>query len=334
MQFATQQEDNQFEEDANFGGGGNDGGFDDDINNNDDEDLSNDAVSHAASQHSRKSNVSQASSKQSRQSNESEKSQMSKQSSLSDVEEEEEEVPKKKKGKKSSSAKTKAPITPTSVLRTKKSKKKKQTNNRVNWSTPNGTSIGIPAGNREYEHVPVSDYKEQYAPGEEPKTPGGSNLRRSRRARFKPLQFWKNEKLLYEAQNEQGMLGEAMGDMSVVAGVMHALPTPYKEVKRKETENNHNKKGKKRGRGGSDEEDSDGDTKRTKSPFDDKVLRKKYRIHNGESGSVWSETLESATDIKLVSRLDNRSFSKLPLSSTRKKRESKVVGFASQAFHV
>lgn len=169
---------------------------------------------------------------------------------------------------------------------------------------------------------------------EEPKTPGGSNLRRSRRARFKPLQFLKNKKLLYEAQNEQGMLGEAMGDMSVVAGVMHALPTPYKEVKRKETENNHNKKGKKRGRGGSDEEDSDGDTKRTKSPFDDKVLRKKYRIHNGESGSVCSETLESATDIKLVSRLDNRPFSELPLSSTRKKRESKVVGFASQAFHV
>ena len=44
--------------------------------------------------------------------------------------------------------------------------------------------------------------------------------------------------------------------------------------------------------------------------------------------------MEDTTQLKLVSRLDNRSFSKLPLSTTRGKRESKVVGFASQAFHV
>ena len=92
---------------------------------------------------------------------------------------------------------------------------------------------------------------------------------------------------------------------------------------------------KKRGRGGDSDDDSDGreSSKRAKSPFDDKTLRKKFRIHNGESGAAWSETLESATDMKIASRLDNRSFSKLPLSSTRKKSESKVVGFASQAFH-
>jgi centromere protein C len=113
---------------------------------------------------------------------------------------------------------------------------------------------------------------------------------------------------------------------------MHALPTPYKEVKREVKE----KKTKKRKKG--DDDDSDDDTTRKSvkesSPFDDKPLRKKVRIKNGESGSAWSETLESSTDMKIVSRLDNRSFSKLPLSTTRKKRESKVVGFASQAFHV
>ena len=156
-------------------------------------------------------------------------------------------------------------------------------------------------------------------------------------AKFEPLKFWKNEKLIYEAQSEQGLLGEAMGDMPVVAGVMHALPTPYKEVKRKEPESKKKAAAagkKKRGRDSDDDSDGGESSKRAKSPFDDKTLRKKFRIHNGESGSVWSETLESATDIKIVSRLGNRSFSKLPLSSTRKKRESKVVGFASQAFHV
>jgi hypothetical protein len=58
------------------------------------------------------------------------------------------------------------------------------------------------------------------------------------------------------------------------------------------------------------------------------------RIHNGESGKVWSETLASAIETKIVSRIDNRTFSKLPLSALREKRESKVVGLISQSFHV
>lgn len=198
MQFATQQDD-QFDDDNDFGGG-NDGGFDDE------------EVSHQASQKSRDS--SKASSKSEQQPEESE----------------DESPPQKKKSKKSSKQ---APITPTSVLRTKKSKKKKQQHNRhVNFSTPNGRSTGIPMANRDYKSIPVSEYKDSYAPGEEPRTPGGTTvLRRSGRAKFKPLSFWKNEKLIYEAQNEKGLLGEAMGDMPVVSGVMHALPTMYKEPK-------------------------------------------------------------------------------------------------------
>ena len=91
----------------------------------------------------------------------------------------------------------KSPITtPTSVLRTKKSKSKKPQPKSVNWSTPNGTA-GYPTANREYELHPVSEYKQRYDEGEEPKTPGGTELRRSRRARFKPLLFWKNEREIY-----------------------------------------------------------------------------------------------------------------------------------------
>ena len=319
MQLATQQLDDNDNHSFGGGGGGNDYFGDDDDNNV------------VASQRSRGSS-----------------------SKDDDDSAEEEEVPKKKKSKnellvdkkqKKQQQTATTPVTPTSVLRTskasKKNNKKKQTANRVNWSTPNGTSKGIPAGPREYEAIPVTDYKANYAPGEEPQTPGGSALRRSRRAKFKPLQFWKNEKLIYEAQNEEGLLGEAMGDMPVVAGVMHALPTPYKEVKRREREtakpsNKDTKKNKKRKHGdeeSGDEEDEDV-SRASMEPFDDKALRKKYRIRNGESGTVWSETLESATDTKIVSRLDNRTFSKLPLSSTRSKRESKVVGFASQSFHI
>lgn len=236
----------------------------------------------------------------------------------------------KKKDERESSVDT----TPTSVLRTsKKSKKKKQiTSNRVNWSTPTGISRGIPAGNRDYESVPVSVYREDRDEDE-------ASLRRSHRARFAPLAFWKNEKLIYEAQHEEGILGDAMGDMPVVVAVQKAQPTPYKEVKRtvpeKKKTKSKNKEGKRKRGGDSDsEEDDDTNVSSTKKQFDDATLRKKYRIHNGESGKVWSETLESATETKIVSRIDNRTFSKLPLSASRKKRESKVVGFASQSFHV
>jgi len=296
------------EEDASFGGGGDDGGFDDDP---------------AAGEGFRGGRLSGS-------------GDSAKGSSEEGAEEEEERPPKKEKSnrddkKKKRQEREREPITPTSVLRTSKKSKRKQptTTNRVNWSTPNGISRGIPAGNRDYEAVPISEYKDDV--GEDP------SLRRSRRARFAPLQFWKNEKLVYEAQNEEGILGKAMGDMPVVAFVQKAQPTPYKEVKRTAPEKKKKKDGKRKsGKGGGDsDEGSDGDdTSVSRKQFDDKVLRKKYRVNNGESGKVWSETLESATDTKIVSRIDNRTFSKLPLSTSRRKSESKVVGFASQGFHV
>jgi len=363
MRLATQGSE-EGGEDVDFGGGndGDDFGGDDDGFHNDGMDANDDAASRQASlvseksrksDHSYKSDKSQVSdkSRKSSKSYKSDKSEFSRKSQASsngseesraserppspDEEEAEkshddaEESPEKKRSKHGRPRKDAPPAsTPKSVLHGKKSKrkkKKKQQQARVNWSTPTGTSTGIATGNRSFEAVPVSDYKEEYPSGEEPKTPGGSNLRRSRRARFQPLQFWKNEKLIYEAQNEKGLLGKAMGDMPVVSGVMHALPTPYKEKKKREFPKRKRTP---------DEGSDDDDAKRSGAPFDDRALRKRHRIRSGESGSVWSETLESATDVKIVSRLDNRSFSKLPLSSARRSRESKVVGFASQAFHV
>ena len=241
---------------------------------------------------------------------------------------------KKTQSKKKDERESSVDTTPTSVLRTskKKTKKKQTTSNRVNWSTPTGISRGIPAGNRDYEAVPVSVYRED-------RDEDGASLRRSHRARFAPLAFWKNEKLIYEAQHEEGILGEAMGDMPVVVAVQKAQPTPYKEVKRtvpekKKTKSKNKESTRKRGGDTDSGDDDDTNVSSTKKQFDDATLRKKYRIHNGESGKVWSETLESATETKIVSRIDNRTFSKLPLSASRKKRESKVVGFASQSFHV
>ena len=311
MKFAAPEVD----EEVDFGDGGGDG-FDDDMGP---PDYDGDDVSARASQKSRASS----------------KSGKSDDVDMYDDGEEDEPEPPKKKVKKTMSRKSdSSSTTPTSVLRNtekggKKKKKKDAKKSSVKFSTPNGVSQGIPTGNREYEAVPVSDYRGD----DEATTPGGSRLRRSKRARFKPLDFWKNEKLIYEPQRETGLLGEAMGDMPVVAGVMHALPTPYKVPKPRPKKDDDepkkkSKKGKKRSGDDSDDDEPSGE------PFDDKSLRKKYKIRSGESGHVWSETLENTLPTKVVSRIDGRSFSKLPLSTDRKKRESKVVGFASQAFHV
>lgn len=210
-----------------------------------------------------------------------------------------------------------------------------------NQSTPDGHE-GVPAGNREYSMVPVSDYKDSPSNDPTSRTPGGSSLRRSRRARFEPIKWWKNERLVYGPQNEEGLLGEAMGDMPVVTGVNRALPTPYKEVKRERKASTVAASAAAEGlggkRGGKKRSGEDAAVMRVEDmpPFDDKVLRKKYKktFSNGETGSVWSETFEETTETKIVSRLSNRNFSKLPLSKSRKKGESKKVGQASQAFHV
>eukprot|EP00986_Skeletonema_menzelii_P004593 scaffold1572_cov141-Skeletonema_menzelii.AAC.8 len=299
LQLATQ-EDN----DVDFGGG-NDGYDDDDM-----------GIS-AKSSHRSKSSQSQST-----QDNNSE-------------EEEEVPPPKKQRGRPKKEKDT-PPVTPTSVLRTKKSKKGKNVKSKVvKWSTPNGHE-GIPAANREYASVPVSDYKN--SPSEDPtsRTPGGSSLRRSRRARFEPIQWWKNERLVYGPQNEEGYLGEAMGDMPVVTHVNKALPTPYKEVKRERKAPVEAAAGGGK-RGGKKRSGEEAMMRVEDMPkFDDKAFRKKYKktFSDGESGSVWSETFEETTETKIVSRLSNRNFSQLPLSKSRKKGESKKVGRASQAFHV
>jgi centromere protein C len=137
---------------------------------------------------------------------------------------------------------------------TVQSKKPKRSKKKVTYSSP----MGYPAGNREYEFVPVSDFKE---------SPKDKNVRRSRRARTKPLAFWKNERPFYEAHNETGILGEAMGNMPVVTAFIAAQPTPYKKRKVTAVASTSNKKKKSAKQAGGVVEVED-------TPFDTKKLRK------------------------------------------------------------
>jgi centromere protein C len=137
---------------------------------------------------------------------------------------------------------------------------------------------GYPIGNRDYTEVPVSDLIEP--------SPSDPNLRRSRRARTAPLNFWKNEKQVFGAHEEDGDIGEAMGDMPVVKKVLRALPTPYR--KRTVTEGAKKRPGRPKTATGQPEEFT---------PFDARKLRKKYNVVDGEMAQIWDAGADDIADM-------------------------------------
>jgi len=189
------------------------------------------------------------------------------------------------------------------------------TGKRVRYATP--PVRGYAVGNREYNPVPVTEYKDM------------DGTRRSKRARFPVLAFWKNERLVYEAHNEEGDLGEALGDMPVVTKVIKALPTPYKRknmMKRKDSSNNRKKINKM--------EDSKENNSKKDTPFDASKLRRKYDVKDGESANVWNEGERATENQRVICFNENMAGVELPINGKRSKGESKNVGRASQAFSV
>merc|ERR1711865_142070 len=144
-------------------------------------------------------------------------------------------------------------FTPKMKKGTKKQKKRKKRN--VIFSPK-----GIPTGNRDYEMVPIGTLIEG--------SPDEAGPRRSRRAKVKPLEYWRNEKMEYGAHNEDGYMGEVFGNMPVVTGIQKALPTPYK--KRKPQVNDRSAVAKKKRRKNFiDDDDKD---KVEKRQFDSKMM--------------------------------------------------------------
>lgn len=157
----------------------------------------------------------------------------------------------------------------------KRSKKNKKKNNRRVVFSPKG----IPTGNREYETVPIGALIEG--------SPDDDGPRRSRRAKFKPLQFWRGEKLQYGAHEERGYIGKAFGDMPIVTGVQKALPTPYKKRKQVTKKSAPTK--------GSRKKNSDDDSAEDEE-YNSRKLRRKYKYNDGEEALLWHDILEENND--------------------------------------
>ena len=105
-------------------------------------------------------------------------------------------------------------------------KKKTRSRKRVNISTPEATTYGriYQAADRDYETIPLDSI--EMSEDDEDR----NGLRRSRRRRFRPVEFWKNERPAYGANTMSGTLAEIYGDMPMVTGIIKAKPTPYKKI--------------------------------------------------------------------------------------------------------
>ena len=159
----------------------------------------------------------------------------------------------------------------TPVQRSRRQRKKKNRN--VVFSPK-----GVPIANRDYETVPIGTLVED--------SPDETGPRRSRRARFKPLEFWRGEKMQFGAHNEYGYIGKAFGDMPIVTGIQKALPTPYKKRKPKTTNLGAKKSSRK-----DESSESNGFEE-----FNSKKLRRKYKFHDGEEAYLWDDITEDTAD--------------------------------------
>lgn len=221
----------------------------------------------------------------------------------------------------------------------RKQSKKKKKQRHVAFSPK-----GMPIANRSYQRKPLDDFAVDFSDDEY------EGVRRSRRAKCKPLDFWRNERLEYGAHNETGMLGAVMGDMPVVVNVITAEDTPYKKRKPVKPKKNDSKKKK-----------NQSNTEEEVKPYNLSKLKKKYKVVEGDVANLWDDLIDDPADMskssqeevvvscqcqltqllffletatEVIAYADNLEPSDLPLSNQRDEKDGFAVGQAAQAFNI
>mmetsp|Transcript_16597 Transcript_16597/g.23656 ORF Transcript_16597/g.23656 Transcript_16597/m.23656 type:complete len:758 (+) Transcript_16597:192-2465(+) len=220
-------------------------------------------------------------------------------------------------------------------------KKKRKDNNRhlVEDDTADLPARTPPGGvMAQYKLISVDHYKDHHLDDDEEE-----GLRRSKRAKFPPLKWWKNERLIFESSDKRESFSEFAAqadiDMPIVTKVQAALPTPAKPKKtsaKKATSKNMKNESSKKKSGTSSDNDSAEDQPSPLSitPFDSTRLRSKYNIFDGNEALVWDEEAGDLKEKKLVAYSSDMTATRLPKTTGRGRHESNVLGFASQAFNV
>ncbi|KAL3941093.1 MAG: hypothetical protein SGBAC_004500 [Bacillariaceae sp.] len=234
--------------------------------------------------------------------------------SLRKQREKEEKAELRRKKKKRRGSDTSSSDDDESTLHTpiRKQTKKKKKQRHVAFSPK-----GMPIANRAYQRKPLDDFAVDFSDDEY------EGVRRSRRAKCKPLDFWRNERLEYGAHNETGMLGAVMGDMPVVVNVITAEDTPYKKRKPVKPKKNNSKKKK-----------NQSNTEEEVKPYNLSKLKKKYKVVEGDVANLWDDLIDDPADMKVIAYADNLEPSDLPLSNQRDEKDGFAVGQAAQAFNI
>ncbi len=181
------------------------------------------------------------------------------------------------KKKKKTGKRRKLPTTPRTHTRTSKK--------RVSFGP------GQQVSNRNYKQIPVSEFED-----EDDEEDDNSNVRRSKRRKFPPLAFWKNERVVYEANNETGANAEIFGEMPVVAGILTAEPTPYKKRKVTRTHLSRN-----------DDDNEESQKQKAKTdyrmkPYNSSKLRKVSSFYNSYCTTIFKNSIMIPSIFTFVSQ--------------------------------
>jgi len=159
-------------------------------------------------------------------------------------------------------------------------KKKGKKNQRGRIFSPKG----IPIGSREYQRIPIV----------EPSPTDAGELRRSRRSKQKPLEFWRNERVEYGPADDDDFF-EEIGDMPLPKAIMRAQDTPYRKRKATGKSAATLPKQKKAQRSVPNESTDDHDD----AIFDYSKLKKKYKdnLKEDEIANVWDDGVDELSDL-------------------------------------
>jgi len=144
-------------------------------------------------------------------------------------------------------------------------------------------------------------------------------VRRSKRLRFAPLKFWKNEKMVVKPDlevDDEDALPYAGGEnitLTKVVGVLHAVESPKK--KRRKPGN------------------PTGIRSRKAQPFDPEKLPEGVTYSDADKAVVWDEGEGEYKNTKIISYTSDMNATALPITADREPGKD-VVGMAAQAFNI
>jgi centromere protein C len=146
--------------------------------------------------------------------------------------------------------------------------------------------------------------------------------RRSKRYKVQPLQYWKNERIIYKPQHVKSIEAINLDDkdeeadyvfLSRIAGTLHALPSPEKPKRKFPAR-----------KAGS----------RAIAPlFDTTTLNQNLKYLNDDKAVVWDEAAGEYKNSKIISYTSTMQTTSLPITADREAGKD-VVGLAAQAFNV